>query len=110
MAYNPPKLPDSDLAEDSKDKVEPSERPWRKHGRWLVFVRCNVMQLCEGKCPDRMGGKAYGQTFSDAFSFAQMDANRNLGYHGFIGCQAKHCQPIACYENGRSRPCPKSGR
>ena len=115
MNNNPSKSSDISGNEDAKAKVEPEDRPWRnKTRRWLVFVRCNVhpnkIRKCETPCPDHMGGKAYGNTFSDAFSFAQMDANRNLGYHDFLGCRAEHCQPIVCYENGRSVPCPKTGR
>lgn len=93
------------------DEGDPTERPWRKGGRWLVYVRCNTKLEADCEyCPERIGGKAYGGTFGEAFSYAQMDANRNLGYVGARNCQARHCQPIVCFENGRRVSCPKSGR
>ena len=93
------------------DATLDGNRPWRKRDRWLVYVRCNVnkQENCEN-CPDTIGGKAFGGTFSSAFASAQMDANRNLGDQGARGCQARHCQPVACFENDRQVKCPKSGR
>jgi len=94
-----------------EDDMLPSDRPWRKRKRWLVYVRCNIVQDMDGcELPKRMGGKGFAGTFKDAFSHAQMDANSNLGYHGYRDCHLRHCQPVACYENGRRKPCPKSGR
>ena len=91
--------------------LNPGERPWRNGGRWLVYVRCNVnkQENCIG-CPDTIGGKAFGGTFTNAFASAQTDANLNLGASGARNCQARHCQPVACFESGRKVPCPKSGR
>ena len=95
------------------ERIEPKDRPWRKPGgRWQVYVRCHVKKEknCSNCSANFIGGKAFGGTFSSAFSFAQMDANRNLGYQGARNCQARHCQPVACFENGRRIKCPKSGR
>lgn len=85
----------------------PSDREWRKRKRWLVYVRCNVnkQENCKN-CPDTIGGKAFGNTFSEANAFAQMDANANLGWSGARGCQARHCHAIKCFENGREVRCP----
>lgn len=90
--------------------LEPEDRPWRRPGRWLVYVRCHVKKEahCEN-CPDTIGGKAYGSTFGDANAKAQSDANANLGYQGAKHCQARHCHPVACFENGQRVRCPMSG-
>ncbi len=87
-------------------------RPWRKRSRWLVYVRCIVQQEkdCLGFCPATIGGKAYGATAPTAMAKAKMDAGRNLGVQGFRNCYTRHCQGVACFENGLRRPCPKSGR
>jgi RHS repeat-associated protein len=85
----------------------PSDRPWRKRKRWLVYVRCNVnMQENCQNCPPTIGGKAFGNTFPEANAFAQADANANLGWAGARGCQARHCHAIKCFENGREVRCP----
>lgn len=100
--------------QDALEKAFPRERTWRtRKGRWKVYVRCNVTAFgnsCECPPPETMGGWAYGATFSDAFASAQHDANTNLGELGKRSCYLRHCQPVACFENGRQVPCPKSGR
>ncbi|MDU9051101.1 MAG: RHS repeat-associated core domain-containing protein, partial [Candidatus Electrothrix sp. Rat3] len=93
------------------DRILPVDRPWRKRSRWHVYVRCHGVKFGDcTDCPKFIGGQAYGGTFPDAFARAQMDANGNLGFHGFRQCRARHCQPVACFENGQRKPCPKSGR
>jgi uncharacterized protein RhaS with RHS repeats len=88
----------------------PEDRPWRRRDRWLVYVRCHVKKEDNCKnCPDTIGGKAFGGTFGEAYARAQSDANANLGLQGAQNCQARHCNPRACFENGRKVRCPKSG-
>ncbi|MBT3056560.1 MAG: RHS repeat protein [Candidatus Thiodiazotropha sp. (ex Codakia orbicularis)] len=87
-------------------------RSWRdKKGRWKVYVRCNIESFdrCQN-CPSTIGGWGYGNTFGEANSNAQHDANENLSDLSAVGCYKRHCDPVACFENGRPVRCPRSGR
>jgi RHS repeat-associated protein len=110
----------------------PRDREWRRNlGRWKVYVKCNVEGFTSGSdeiaavdgpvnspnCTDEgcpppytIGGWAYGRTPGSASANAQHDAKANLGALGKRFCYTRHCQDVACYENGRRRPCPKTGR
>ena len=95
--------------------VAAADRPWRKNrARWKVYTRCNVSKRPDCvNCPDTKGGWAYGKTFDLAVKAAQEDAGDNLGAMGARGCQARHCDPIVCFENGKKVHCPRgrpSGR
>jgi len=85
-------------------------RPWRKPSRFKVITRCAVNKQEGCECPDTIGGWAYGSSLRQAEKRAQSDANANLGAQGFEGCQARHCDPIACFKDGKQISCGGRGR
>jgi len=101
------------MGDGTLNGANPNERPWRdKKGRWKVYVRCNVQSFenCTTNCPKTIGGWGYGKTFGEANANAQHDANENLSSPSAEGCYKRHCDPVACFENGKPVRCPRSGR
>ena len=76
------------------------------NGRWKVLTGCNVNKFGTGcnNCPDRVFGYGYGRDFLEAKKNGETAANSQL--KGLSGCQKRHCEPKACWLNGRPVRCP----
>ena len=76
------------------------------NGRWKVQTGCNVNKFGSScnNCPDRVFGYGYGRDFLEAKRNGEVAANAQL--KGLSGCQKRHCEPKACWLNGRPIRCP----
>ena len=76
------------------------------NGRWKVLTGCNVNKFGSScnNCPDRVFGYGYGRDFLEAKRNGEVAANAQL--KGLSGCQKRHCEPKACWLNGRTIRCP----